>query len=42
MSESSVTTINMVLSVAYHLELYNAKVVYCISHILPTNVKLVV
>ena len=37
----SVTTLNMIFSVTYYLEVYNVIYVYCISHILPTNVELV-
>ena len=36
------TTLNIIFSVTYYLELCNAISIYCISHILPTNVKLVV
>ena len=36
------TTIYMIFSVIYYLELRNATYIYYISHILPTNVKLVV
>ena len=36
------TTLNMIFNVTYYLELHNAIFICCISHILPTNVKLVV
>ena len=32
----------MVFSVTHYLKLHNAISIYCTSHILPTNVKLVV
>jgi hypothetical protein len=32
----------MIFSVTYYLDLHNAISFYCISHILPTNVELVV
>jgi hypothetical protein len=35
-------TLNMIFCVTYYLELHNAISIYCTSHILPTNVKLVV
>ena len=40
--ESLVSWWTMLFSVAYNLELYNAISIYYTSHILPTNVKLVV
>ena len=36
------TTLNMIFSVTYYLKLQNAISIYYISHILPTNVKLIV
>ena len=36
------TTLIIVSSVTYHLELCNAITIYCISHLSPTKVKLVV
>ena len=35
------STLNIVVSVTYYLESHNAVFIYCVSHILPTNVKLV-
>jgi hypothetical protein len=35
------TTLNMTFSVNDYLELHNATSIYCISHILQTNVELV-
>ena len=35
-------TLNMVFSVSYYLELHDVIFIYCRSHILPANVKLVV
>ena len=39
---SVITTLNIVFSVTYYLELHNAITIYCISHFLPTKVKLIV
>jgi hypothetical protein len=36
------TTLLIVFSVTYYLELCNAVTIYCISHLSPTKVKLVV
>ena len=36
------TTLNMIFSVTFYLELHNATSIYCISCILPTDVRLVV
>ena len=41
-TNSSGTTLNIIFSVTYYLELHNAISIYCASHILPTDVKLVV
>ena len=35
-------TLNMIFSVTYYMDLCHVICIYCISHILPTNVKLVV
>ena len=35
-------TLNMIFSVTYYLELHNAISIYCSSHILPTNVELII
>ena len=36
------TPLHMIFSVTYYLELHNAISITCTSHILPTNVKMVV
>ena len=42
LSSHAINTLNIVFSVTYYLELCNTIYIYCIYHILPKNVKLVV